>query len=157
MWVVVCQSNLYFTQMILSDSEEGLQKYKDCSNEFCINWKFDVSHESLKAIVFNSNGKSYMNKFKSQHYTLETVKSYCYLGVTIRYNGNINASSSLLMEKGRKAYFKIQKCIGFDNPCILLENLFYALVSFFILYCSELWGVDLSLKDTNPYEFIKFT
>ena len=68
----------------------------------------------------------------------------------------LNASSSLLMEKGRKAYFKIKKCIGFDNPCILLEKLFYALISFFILYCSVLWGVDLSLKDSDPYEFIKF-
>ena len=68
----------------------------------------------------------------------------------------LNASSSLLMEKGRKAYFKIKKCIGFDYPCILLEKLFYALVSFFILYCSVLWGVDLSLKDSDPFEFIKF-
>ena len=71
-----------------------------------------------------------MNNFKSQPHTLETVKYYCYLGMTIRYNGNIIAPSSLLIEKGRKAYFKIKKCIGFDNPCILLEKLFCALVSF---------------------------
>ena len=87
-----------------------------------------------------------MNNFKIQNYTLETVKYFCYLGVTIRYNCNINASSSLLMEKGRNVYLNIKKCVGFDNPYSLLENLYDSLVSPIILYCSELAPqVDLEL------------
>ena len=50
---MVCQSTLYFTQIILFDSEEGLQKSLDGLNEFCTNWQLDVSHETLKVIVFN--------------------------------------------------------------------------------------------------------
>ena len=106
-----------------------------------------LTTKKSKVIVFHSNRKSYMNNFKIQNYILETVKSFCYPGVTIRYNGNINASSSLLMEKGRKVYFKIKKCVGFDNLCSLLEKLFDSLVSPIILYCSELWGVDLSTSE----------
>ena len=40
-----------------------------------------------------------MNNFKIQNYILETVKYFCYIGVTVRYNGNSKASPSLLMEK----------------------------------------------------------
>ena len=57
-----------------------------------------------------------MNNFKIQNYISETVKYFCYLGVKIRYICNINASSSQLMEKGRKVYLNIKKCVGFDNP-----------------------------------------
>ena len=66
---------------------------------------------------------------------LETVKSFSYLGVTIKYNGTINTSSSLLMEKGRKAFFKIKKCVGFDNPCSLLEKHLYVFPIFEIMLC----------------------
>ena len=33
------------------------------------------------------------------------------------------------MEKGRKAFFKIKQCVGFDKPCSLLGKLFDYLVS----------------------------
>ena len=58
------------------------------------------------------------------------------------------------MEKGRKAYFKVKKCVGFDNPCSLLEKRFNSLISPIILYCSELWGVDVHLKDSDPYKYL---
>lgn len=35
-----------------------------------------------------------------------------------------NLASKVLMEKARKAYFKIEKTIGLDNPCKLLKKLF---------------------------------
>ena len=62
------------------------------------------------------------------------------------------------MEKARKAYFKIKKTIGLDNPCKLLEKLFDSLVAPILLYCSEIWGITSTFKDTDPYEklHIKF-
>ena len=53
-------------------------------------------------MVVNSNGKSCLNTLKYHDYVLETVKFYCYLGVTIKYSGSIGGSSNLIMEKGRK-------------------------------------------------------
>ena len=49
--------------LLLSDSEEGLQKSLNCLNEFCHNWKLNVKHEKSKVMVFNSDGKAYMNPF----------------------------------------------------------------------------------------------
>ena len=63
-------------------------------------------------------------------------------------------SSKLLMEKGRKAWFKIKKTIGLNNPCSLIEKLFDTLVSPIILYGCEIWGVDSSFKDSDPFEHL---
>ena len=58
------------------------------------------------------------------------------------------------MEKGRKAFFKIKQCVGFNNPCSLLEKLFDSLVSPIILYCSVIWGITTAFKDADPFEYL---
>ena len=69
--------------------------------------------------------------------TLETVYSYCYLGgVTFRHTGSLTHTSMLLMEKPKKALFKIKNIIGLDNPCNFLEKLFDNLVVPVMLYCT---------------------
>ena len=105
-------------------------------------------------MVFNSNGKSHVYIFKYKDFILETVKSYCYLGVTITYSGHIGGSSKLLMEKGRKAFFKIKNSSGLNNPCRLLEKLFDTLVVPVVLYGSEIWGLETSLNDSEPFEYM---
>lgn len=100
----------------------------------------------------SSMSPCYMNHFRYHDKILETVKSFCYLGISINYTGSIKGSASHLMEKGRKAFFK--QCVGFDNPCSLLEKLFDSLVSPIILYGSEIWGIGSIFKDSDPFEYI---
>ena len=140
--------------ILLSSTESGLQKSLDVLNKFCNSWKLEINKEKSKVIVFNSNGKTHFNKFKINNVYIETVKSYCYLGITLKYNGNVDTSTKLLMEKGRKAWFKIKKTIGLDNACSLLEKLFDTLVSPIILYGSEVWGAYSNLKDSDPFEHL---
>ena len=71
------------------------------------------NQKSLYLIIMENHMKIHSN----YNYILETVKSYCYFGVTFKYSGHIGGSSNLLMEKGRKASFKIKKSIGLNNPC----------------------------------------
>ena len=49
-------------------------------------------------------------------------------------------------------YFK--KSIGLNNPCGLLEKLFDTLVVPVILYGSEIWGLETSLNDSEPFEYM---
>jgi hypothetical protein len=42
----------------------------------------------------------------------------------MRYNGSFNLAISTLMEKARKAYFKIKKTVSLNNPARLIEKLF---------------------------------
>ena len=102
-------------------------------------------------MVLNSNGKSHVNTFKCKDFILETVNSYCYLGVTIKYSyfGHIGGSSKLLITKGRKAFFDIKKSLELNNPCGLLEILFDTLVVPVILYCSEIWGLETTRSHLN--------
>ena len=41
-------------------------------------------------MVFNSNGKTYLNQFTYNNVDLETVANYCYLGMVLKFNGNFN-------------------------------------------------------------------
>ena len=88
-------------------------------------------------MVFNSNGKTFINQFTYNDSYLETITNYCYLGMVLKYNGNFNLAINTLMEKARKACFKIKKTIGLNNPCRLLEKLYDSLVTPILLYGSE--------------------
>ena len=103
--------------VLLSDSKEGLQNCLNTLSNYCSFWKLQVNTEKSKVMVFNSNGKFFLNEFYYNGKSLETVNTYCYLGINIRYNGSFNVAITSLMEKARKAYFKIKKTIGLDNPC----------------------------------------
>jgi hypothetical protein len=147
---------LYADNIILvSESKEGLQHGLNVLSKFGSSWKLEVNTNKSKIMIFNSNGKSFLNHFKldNEEY-LETVKSYCYLGVTVIYTGNLSQTSKNLMEKGRKAWFKIKKTITLSNPCNLLEKLFDSLVVPIILYGSEVWGVGNKFRNSDPFEHL---
>ena len=144
--------------VLLSQSKDGLQKSLDVLYDFCSTWKLQVNTDKSKILVFNSNGKTFINQFRYDNSYLETVKQYCYLGIILKFNGCFNSAIDSLMEKARKAYFKIKKTLGINNPCKLLEKLFDTLVTPILLYGSEVWGVDSKFKDSDPFEklHIKF-
>ena len=134
------------------------ERYRFCcfTAYFCSKWKLEVNTSKSKVLVFNSNGKSFLNHFRYKNQIIETVNQYCYLGFTLKCNGNFNLGISVLMEKARKAYFKIKKAIGLNNPCKLLEKLFDCLVKPILLYGCEVWGLEFALmnRDSEPYELL---
>ena len=138
--------------VLLSQSREGLQNCLNTMYDYCSLWKLHVNADKSKVIVFNSNGKTFLNQFKYDKLYLETVSHYSYLGIVMKCNGNFNLAINTLMEKARKAYFKIKKLVGLNNPCKLLEKLFDTLISPILTYCSEIWGVFSNLKDSEPFE-----
>ena len=116
-----------------------------------------MNTDKSKVVVFNSNGKHFLNTFRCAKCTLEIVNSYCYHGVTFKHNESFTHTRKLLMEKAKSALFKIKNTIGLDYPCSLLERLFDNLVTPVMLYCSELWGIACAEKDTTPYEYLHLT
>jgi hypothetical protein len=103
-------------------------------------------------LIFNSNGKSQGNEITINGNIIQIVPKYCYLGVILKCNGRFNLATTVLIEKARKACFKMKRIIGFDNQCKLLEKLFDAMVLPVLHYCSEIWGVDLSSNDISRNE-----
>ena len=156
MFLIVCTCILYADDIVLlSESKSGLQSSLNILGTYCSNWKLQVNVEKSKVLIFNSNGKTHVNEISYNNNIVQTVSQYCYLGVMLKCNGNFNVAISLLMEKARKAYFKIKKTIGLNNPCKLLEKLFDSLLDLvtpILLYCSEVWGVYLDPGDSSIVE-----
>jgi hypothetical protein len=92
------------------------------------------------------HGKSFSNHFYYNNSIIETVTQYCYLGITLKYNGNVGLATSILMEKARKALFKMKKSSGLNNPCKLLEKLFNSIIVPIMFYGCEIWGIESVLK-----------
>ena len=115
-------------------------------------WKLQVNADKSKVILFNTIGKIFLQHFMYNKINLETVSQNCYLGIVMKCNGNFNLAINTLMEKARKAYFKIKKIVGLNNSCKLLEKLFDTLIIPIITYCSEIWGIFSNFKDSEPFE-----
>ena len=62
----------------------------------------------------------------------------------MKFNCNFNVEINVLVDKARKAYSKIKK-----NPFRVLEKIFDILISPILLYCSEIWGKDMSLNNSS--------
>jgi hypothetical protein len=71
-----------------------------------------VNTDKSKIMIFNSNGKTYLNQFTYNNVDIVTVANYCYLRMVLKFNGNFNLAINTLMKKARKAYF--------EHPPVLL-------------------------------------
>ena len=131
--------------LLISTSQEGLQKGIDAIEVYCHNWKLQVNIQKSKVIIFNGQGKNLNNKF--QFYLngsqLESVDSFNYLGIVFQCNGKFSAATQRLNNKAQKALFKMYKMLWDSNECYsvrLASKLFDSLVKPIILYGADIWG-----------------
>jgi hypothetical protein len=71
-------------------------------------------------MAFNSNGKTFKNHFTINGICIETADKYCNLGINLKCNGKFNFVATQLVDKDRKALFKIKKPLGIHHSCRLL-------------------------------------
>ena len=76
--------------VLLSQSKKGLQNSLNALYDYCDCWKLQVNTDKSKVIVFNSNGKTFLDEFTYNDSCIETVSHYSYLGIVIKCNGNFN-------------------------------------------------------------------
>ena len=62
--------------VLLSSSPQGLQNCLEKLSVFCASWKLVVNISKSKALIFNSNGKSFSNHFYYNNSIIETVTQY---------------------------------------------------------------------------------
>ena len=75
--------------LLLSTSENELQRNITMINEFCYKWGLSVNADKSKVIVFSKSGRMSKGQyiFTIGHAVLENVNQYKYLGVNISANG----------------------------------------------------------------------
>ncbi|MEW8545934.1 MAG: reverse transcriptase family protein, partial [Candidatus Thiodiazotropha sp.] len=161
--------------VLLSTSEEELQKNILQVHNYCSKWGLVINTNKSKVMVFSKSGRLPKDAFTFfvGEDELEYVKQYKYLGVNISSTAKFSVAEANLSLKANRALFSIKQSIFNKNikPSAVL-NIFDALVKPIALYASELWSpykpcyknktldemFELSLKSSSEYDklYIKF-
>ena len=69
--------------VIMSATEEGLQKSLTALNDYCKKWKFNVNHKKTKCMIFSKASKTKNIDFTINSRIIENTKEFKYLGISI--------------------------------------------------------------------------
>ncbi len=87
--------------------------------------------------------------FTLAHRTIETTKTYTYLGLKITPTGNFTLAVNELKEKAQRAFYAIKRSIKIDIPIQIWFKLFKAVIEPIALYGSEVWGLSIKFDFLN--------
>ena len=132
--------------VILSKSKEGLQTSLAKLNDYCNKWSLSINRSKTKVMIFNPSSSSRtenspQTKFQLGNTIVETVDSYKYLGIQFSVHNNFDNAVSNMLDKSRKAMFKLSKIITNEEllPSTGLR-LFDQLIKPILTYGAEIWG-----------------
>ena len=92
--------------IILSLSHEGLQKCLDELNMYCKEWRLKVNNEKKnKCIKFLKVSKLYNQPFNIENISLENVREFTYLGITLNGAGSFQPAMRDLSNKANGVIF----------------------------------------------------
>ena len=129
--------------MLLSDSEDNMQRMLDHVSNWCNKWRLRVNYTKSAVMHFRNKGKRRSEyAFHIGNKTIEYASSYKYLGVVLCDNMDFNATAETLFNSGGRALgsmiSKIHnfKDVGFET----YTKLYYSWVVPLTDYCSGVWG-----------------
>ncbi len=87
--------------VLLSLTEEGLQDSLNLLEDFCQSWALTVNLQKTRVMMFQKRSRSQgpTHTFTLAHRTIETTKTYTYLGLKITPTGNFTLAVNELKEK----------------------------------------------------------
>ena len=128
--------------ILISETQEGLQKQIDKLSDFCEERKLDVNIKKTKIMIFNRGNKLLKTEFRIKNSVLENVKSFKYLGFTISAkNCSFTPTVEDLSTKANRAVFALNNKIKLSMlPTRLAIKIFNSQIAPILLYGSEIWG-----------------
>ena len=146
--------------IILSTTQEGLQKSLDALNDYCKKWKVKVNYKKTKCMTFAKGAISNKTNFKINSRQLESTKEFKYLGITISSkNSGFIPTLSDLSSKANRAIYSLTSRIPFKSaPIKTMLHLFDAGIVPILLYGSEVWAPFMNQNqnwtkwDSTPIE-----
>ena len=114
---------------ILSESASGLQSALNKLQEYCSKWGLTINIDKTKVVIFNKGGHKFPSlKFLLNGNLVETVQSYCYLGIIFSSCGSFTRACDALTDKALKAFYKFKQIHPYNNVTLSLK-LFDSLVT----------------------------
>lgn len=139
--------------VLISQSSVGLQNCLNKLSAYCEEWNLTVNLDKTKVMVFNKSGrKNVKDTFTYNDEIIENCTEYKYLGIIFKPSGIFSNAISLLCKKAAKALFCVKKMLYSEKNDVLSHlKLFYSCVSPIMLYCSEIWSLNI-VKNTKTLE-----
>ena len=104
--------------VLLSTTEEGLQRNIDKVHEYCRQWGLVINTDKSKVMAFSKERITGINKNKFRFVIgnddIEYVSQYKYLGVIFTSNAKFSVAENTLSMKASRALFSIKQSI-FDK------------------------------------------
>ena len=141
--------------VILSATQEGLQRCLDELYKYCIEWKLKVNIDKTKCMQFMKISKLHNHQFKFGDRAIKNVKEFTYLGIT--FNGSTSFQPALkeLTNKANRALSALNSKYKLGKlPLDIAIKLFDVMISPLLLYGSEVWGAYE--YDSNQEHFHKW-
>ena len=128
--------------VLISETEEGLQKLLDILHNFTESWFLQVNKSKTKCMHFSRTKFSPKLQMKFGSDLLDSTDSYCYLGTTFTKNGSLNEAGSVLHDKAIKAMYGLIRKVNKHRTCTpaTMFQLFEKMILPVALYNSEVWG-----------------
>ena len=144
--------------LILSESENGLQKKLDTLGMYCTNNKLSVNTDKTECMIFNKTGRLMENKFFFKDTMIKNVRKYKYLGFLVTPSGEIRSGLEDLRIRSLKALMKMKSTLGplFRQNIQNSIHLYHRMIKPILLYVSDFWGC-LKLPKDNPIERLQNT
>ena len=120
---------------------KSAQKLMDVFYEFCNKWGLEINRDKTNLVIFNKKSlKNNMEFITVDNKPIETVDSYCYLGLKLHMSGSMTPAVDNLRLKGLRAMFALRSYV--DKEVITarsLLNLFDLLIKPILTYGSPIW------------------
>ncbi|KAI2648214.1 RNA-directed DNA polymerase from mobile element jockey [Labeo rohita] len=137
--------------VLLSPTKEGLQDNLNLLESYCQSWALTVNLQKTKVMIFQNRSRpqGQTDTFTLSHRSIETTKTYTYLGLKITSTGNFTVAVKELKEKAQRAFYAIKRSIKIDIPVQIWFKLFKSIIEPIVLYSSEVWGSSIKSDFLN--------
>ncbi|NRB81925.1 MAG: reverse transcriptase family protein [Saccharospirillaceae bacterium] len=133
--------------ILLSLDEKTAQAQIDQLSKFCNQWGIEINQLKTKRVIFGRKNK--INPSQKLHINgelLETVESYCYLGIIMHESGNFAIAINDLKNKAMRALFGLKRTVKRNKLSFrALTTLYDSLIKPIILYGAPIWTPTLSI------------
>ena len=141
--------------LILSESEDGLQRKLNTLGVYCVTNKLSVNTNKTECMIFNKTGRLMGHKFFFKDTLIRNVRKYKYLGFLVTPSGEIRSGLEDLRIRALKALMKIKAALGplFRKNITNTIHLYNHMVKPILLYASDFWDVSSSQRTTQSKGF----
>ena len=124
---------------------------------YSLKWGLKINVNKTKICIFEKKKSRCNFVFSINNVNIDIVDSFCYLGVSFHYNGNMNNAVKCLNDQALRAYNCLLSVFSRVNLDVKTKlSLFGSLVVPIILYGSEVWGAySFKLIDQLYLRFCK--